>query len=78
MQDPWETLTKAQVPLDTPILLVHGTGDDVVPVEGSRKAVKALEEVGYKPILKEFPMGHQITEESLAAVREFLLPFIQS
>ncbi|HTA76399.1 MAG TPA: alpha/beta fold hydrolase [bacterium] len=78
MPDPWETLTKAQVPLDTPILLIHGTGDEVVPVEGSRKAVKALQEAGYNPILKEFPMGHQITEESLTAVRDFLLPLIQS
>ena len=76
MPDPWETLTKAQVPFETPILLVHGTDDDVVPVEGSRKAVKALEEAGYHPLLKEFPMGHQITEESLEAVREFLLPLI--
>jgi len=78
MPDPWETLTKAQVPLDTPILLVHGTGDEVVPVEGSRKAVKALQEAGYHPVLKEFTMGHQITEESLTAVRDFLLPLIQS
>jgi phospholipase/carboxylesterase len=76
MPDPWETLTKAQAPLDTPILLVHGTEDEVVPVEGSRKAVKALKEAGYNPTLKEFPMGHQITEESLEAVRNFLLPFV--
>jgi phospholipase/carboxylesterase len=78
MPDPWETLTKAQVPLDTPILLVHGTGDEVVPVEGSRKAVKALKDAGYNPILREFPMGHQITEESLGAVRDFLLPFTKA
>lgn len=78
MPDPWDTLTKAQVPLDTPILLVHGTGDEVVPVEGSRKAVKALKDAGYNPILREFPMGHQITEESLGAVRDFLLPFTKA
>jgi phospholipase/carboxylesterase len=78
MPDPWATLTKAQAPLDTPILLVHGTGDEVVPVEGSRKAVKALKDAGYNPILQEFPMGHQITEESLKAVRDFLLPFIKA
>ncbi len=72
MPDPWETLTKAQAPFDTPILLVHGIYDEVVPVEGSRRAKKALEEAGYHPVLKEFPMAHQITEESLNEVRQFI------
>jgi predicted esterase len=63
---------RAEAPFETPILLVHGTEDDVVPVEGSRKAYQALKEAGYKPVLKEFPMGHQITEASYKAVREFL------
>jgi phospholipase/carboxylesterase len=77
MPNPWETLTKAQASFETPVLLVHGNGDEVVPVEGSRKTVKALEEAGYHPILKEFPMGHQITEESLETVRDFLLPLLK-
>ena len=72
MPDAWETLTRAEAAFDTPILLTHGTEDEVVPVEGSRKAAKALEEAGYHPVLKEFKMGHQITEESYKAVREFL------
>lgn len=72
MPDPWATLTKAQAPFETPILLVHGTGDEVVPVEASRKAAQALKEHGYNPVLKEFPMGHTITPESLQAVHVFL------
>jgi len=72
MPDSWETLTRAEAAFDTPILLTHGTEDEVVPVEGSRKAVEALKQAGYNPILKEFKMGHQITEESYKAVREFL------
>lgn len=72
MPDAWETLTRAEAPFDTPILLTHGTEDEVVPVEGSRKALTALKEAGYHPALKEFKMGHQIMEESYKAVKEFL------
>ncbi|HEY5038979.1 MAG TPA: prolyl oligopeptidase family serine peptidase [bacterium] len=72
MPDSWATLTRAEAPFETPILLVHGTEDEVVPVEGSRKAVEALKKAGYSPVLKEFPMGHQISSESLGDVQIFL------
>jgi phospholipase/carboxylesterase len=73
MPDPWATLTKAETPFETPILLVHGSQDDVVPVDGSRHAAESLRETGYSSItLKEFPMGHTITEESLGEVSKFL------
>jgi phospholipase/carboxylesterase len=73
MPDPWATLTKAEASFDTPILLVHGTHDDVVPVDGSRHAAESLKKTGFTSVtLKEFPMGHQISEESLEAVRKFL------
>ena len=73
MPDPWSTLTKAEAPLDLPILLVHGTIDNVVPVDGSRHALESLKQTGYSSVdLKEFPMGHTITPESLGVVREFL------
>ena len=72
MPDPWATLTKAEAPFETPILLVHGTEDDVVPIEGSRRALDAMKQTGYQPVLKEFIMGHEISEGSLFAVREFL------
>ena len=73
MPDPWSTLTRAQAPFETPILLVHGTEDDVVPIEGSRVAADALVKTGYHQVqLKEFIMSHEISEGSLFAVREFL------
>ncbi len=72
MPDPWATLTKAQAPFETPILLVHGTQDQIVPVEGSRQAAEALKQAGYQPVLKEFPMPHMITQESMEEVSKFL------
>ena len=73
MPDPWATLTKAEAPFETPILLVHGTEDEVVPVEGSRRVLESLQKTGYTAVtLKEFPMGHTITMESMKEVSEFL------
>lgn len=54
------------------ILLIHGTEDEVVPVSGSRQARLALEEAGLSPEYHEFPMGHEVTAESLAVVGAFL------
>lgn len=79
MPDPWSTLTKAEAPFETPILLVHGTQDEIVPVEGSRHAAESLLQTGYTAVtLKEFPMGHQISGESLETVREFLKIFLKT
>jgi phospholipase/carboxylesterase len=73
MPNEWEILQKAEAPFETPILLLHGSEDPVVPVEGSRKTLEALKNAGYQPELRTFEMGHAISEESLDAAREFLL-----
>jgi phospholipase/carboxylesterase len=73
MPDPWATLKKAEAPFETPILLVHGSQDTVVPPEGSRAAADALRQAGYASVdLKLFPMLHTISEESMAEVAQFL------
>jgi phospholipase/carboxylesterase len=79
MPDPWATLTKAQAPFETPIFLVHGTQDEVVPIEGSRAAAQALRDSGFTNVtLKEYPMGHTISPESLADVSKFLRDVLPS
>jgi phospholipase/carboxylesterase len=77
MPEPQATLAKPQAALDTPILLVHGTEDPVVPVEGSRYAMEALKKAGYKPLLREFPMPHTISMESMSEVAKFLREILQ-
>jgi phospholipase/carboxylesterase len=69
---PDQTLAHPFAPLDIPILMVHGTQDMIVNEDWTQKTVKALKQAGYKPIFKEFPMGHTITRESLAEVTQFL------
>lgn len=69
-----ETLTAEKSPasIKTPILLAHGTMDDIVPVEGSRKASDVLVREGYQPRLEEYPMGHQVISEEIKLIGNFL------
>ena len=55
-----------------PVLIAHGTADEVVPVNHARRARRILEDAGLDVEYHEFPMGHQIVQEEAAMVRAFL------
>lgn len=55
-----------------PILIAHGTSDDVVPITHGRRARRLLEDAGLDVEYHEFPMAHQVALEEAAAVKEFL------
>jgi phospholipase/carboxylesterase len=57
---------------DVPVLIVHGTEDDMIPVLAARRARRVLEQHGIEPEYHEFPMGHHVTPESMEVVRGFL------
>jgi phospholipase/carboxylesterase len=57
---------------DLPVLIVHGTEDDVIPVLAARRARRVLEDHGVNVDYQEFPMGHQVSDESMAAVADFM------
>jgi phospholipase/carboxylesterase len=61
-----------QAKKDLPILIVHGTMDDMIPVNVARRARHVLEQHGFAPEYAEFPMGHHVTPESMAVVAEFI------
>ncbi|MFZ2490071.1 MAG: PHB depolymerase family esterase [Thermoanaerobaculia bacterium] len=54
------------------VLLIHGLNDEVIPVAAGRRACQVLEENGLSPEYHEFPMGHQVTEQSMAVVKDFI------
>ncbi len=56
----------------TPVFLAHGIHDDVVPIDGSRLAERALREAGVPVELHEYPMAHQIIEPELRDLGAFL------
>jgi phospholipase/carboxylesterase len=55
-----------------PILIVHGSGDDVIPVLAARRSRSLLEESGVEVEYEEYPMAHHVSPASMAKVREFM------
>lgn len=55
-----------------PILLQHGTADQVLPVQHGRAARDRLATLPVELTYREYAMGHQITEESLADAAAWL------
>ncbi|HEY4641028.1 MAG TPA: alpha/beta hydrolase, partial [Thermoanaerobaculia bacterium] len=57
---------------ELPMLMVHGIADDVIPVLVAHRARRVLEDHGVDVDYREFPMGHQVSEESMSAVADFM------
>jgi len=48
-----------------PVLQQHGTFDDVLPIDEAREARGAIEARGADLTYREYPMGHEVTMDSL-------------
>lgn len=55
-----------------PVLVVHGTADPILPVHHGRRIRDVLATLPVELTYKEYPMGHQVTSESLADVSAWL------
>lgn len=55
-----------------PVCMVHGTADEVLPVNYARRARALLESAGVEVEYGEYPMAHHVTLESMAHVRRFI------
>ena len=62
----WENLTR------TEFFIAHGTADPVIPVSFGRRARTMFEHAGASYLYREYPMAHQIGEESLADAAAWL------
>ena len=58
---------KEQLPesRDIPIFVTHGTSDQMISVSDARASKSFLEAEGYKPVYKEYQMGHEINQDVL-------------
>ena len=55
-----------------PVLVLHGTADDMIPVNAARRTRTVLEEHAIDTEYHELSMGHHVTDESLRIVRDFM------
>jgi thioredoxin 1 len=58
---------------DVAVLLQHGTADPGVPAKGTRSLAEALQEAGLSVVLGEFPMGHEVSLESVQQAQVWLV-----
>lgn len=56
----------------TPILMAHGTYDQVVALERAQASCSLLEKMGYEVNWKEYPMEHSVNHEELMDISRFL------
>jgi phospholipase/carboxylesterase len=61
----------------TDFLVLHGTEDPVIPIMMAHRAKEFLRGAGVRFQYHEYPIGHQISEESLTTVREWMQPLIE-
>jgi phospholipase/carboxylesterase len=57
---------------DMPILLVHGTQDEVLPYAMGERSRDTLESWGYKVQWKSYQMGHSLCSEEIKDISSFL------
>lgn len=62
----WDELEGKQV------IISHGLEDPVVPIKMGRRAGELLRQTKANVIYQEYPMGHQISEQSLADVTAWI------
>jgi phospholipase/carboxylesterase len=54
------------------VLIAHGTGDPVLPIEHGRAAKEVLSRLPLELSYHEYPMGHEISDESLGDIALWL------
>ena len=57
---------------DVPILMAHGLHDEMIGIERARDSRAALEALGYAVEWLEYPMGHSVSPEEIAAIGGWL------
>lgn len=57
---------------DIPVLIAHGTFDNVIALDSAQASVDCLHQHGYPVTWREYPMAHSVCMEEIADIRDFL------
>lgn len=57
---------------DLPIFMAHGTHDEMISLDRAAQSRARLEALGYAPEWHEYPMGHAVCPEEVAAIGAWL------
>lgn len=63
---------KSNANIETPILMIHGSQDPVVPMQRGQYSAKILEENGFTVNWKDYPMPHAVCPEEIALISQYL------
>jgi phospholipase/carboxylesterase len=55
-----------------PVMVVHGTGDNVIPIETGRALRDQLAQLPVELTYREYDMGHHVTKQSMADISAWL------
>jgi len=64
------------LPSDLPILIQHGTEDPMVDIERGRESYKRLNDLNVNVTMKEYPMQHEINQDSISDLSSFLTKYL--
>ena len=57
---------------NTPVLMLHGTDDDLVPAAWAKRSYNYLHEIGYNVTLSVYPMRHTVCPEEINTIGSWL------
>jgi len=60
-----------------PVFISHGLNDTVIPVQYGREAAKLLADAGANVTYREYPMGHEIGEQTIRDLKQWLLKVLR-
>ena len=71
---PDEDTMRERLPADRsqPIFVAHGTSDMVIEVQMARDTLDFLKAEGYKPLYHEYAMAHEISQQTLTDLAEWI------
>ena len=61
---------------NTPIMMMHGSHDPVVPVDLGKRAFESLKSAGYRAEWREYPMPHSIHPQQIRDIASWLKTII--